>query len=134
MTLQINDEYLETIFKTKFNSDKNLFIQAIKELSQNIHQLEKIEYNLLKAYESGDLSIGQIAKILNTNEEEVLSLMAKNNIYLADEDYDFSRDKKTMPKYLTQDEALEALHQAWVESGSIPFKQARDEYLTKKYE
>jgi len=59
-----------------------------------------IEYNLLKAYDRGELSIGQVATILNLSKVEVIELLEKYDIpyvrvdseYLDQEFSAFERD------------------------------------------
>ena len=76
-TIKIDDAFITTLLETKFYNDKNRFIDAIKELFQVKSKLEAQEYNLLKAYERGELSIGQVAVILNMSKSEVLELLKK---------------------------------------------------------
>lgn len=86
MTVQIDDSYITTVFETKFHSDKTQLVNAIKEMFQKQSRLETQEYNLLKAYETGDLSIGQISNILNISKNETMELLEKYNIPLVDVD------------------------------------------------
>jgi len=58
-TIQIEDSFISTLLKTK---------------------LEIQEYNLLKAYDRGELSIGQVATILNLPKVEVMELLEKYDI------------------------------------------------------
>ncbi len=75
-----HDQYISTILKTKFHDDKNKFIEAIKILLQKDDELETREYNLLKAYNEGELSIGQVAKFLNISKSETMELLKKYDI------------------------------------------------------
>ncbi len=79
-TIQIQDSFITTLLETKFYNDKNKFIEAIKELFQTKSKLETQEYNLLKAYDRGDLSLGQVANILNISKSETMELLKKYNI------------------------------------------------------
>jgi predicted HTH domain antitoxin len=80
MTIQIKDPFITTLFKTNFYSDTSKFIEAIKELFQTKVKLEEQEYNLLKAYDRGELSLGQIATILNLSKVDTMELLQKYNI------------------------------------------------------
>ncbi len=87
--VEIKDPYIATIFETKFYNDKDKFISAIKELFEIKSKLEMQEYNLLKAYERGELSLGQVANILNISKSETLELLKKYDISFVniDEEY-----------------------------------------------
>jgi len=76
-TIQIQDSFIATILETKFYNDKNRFIEAIKELFQTKSKLEAQEYNLLKAYDRGEL---QVANILNISKSDTMELLKKYNI------------------------------------------------------
>ncbi len=65
--LQTQDAYIMTIFETQFHNDSSKFFDAVKNLFKTENKAQQQEYNLLKAYQEGDLSIGQIAKILDVN-------------------------------------------------------------------
>lgn len=88
-TLQFQDPYIITLLETQFHNDKTKFIEAIKEFFQNKTKVETYEYNLLKAYDRGELSIGQIATILNLSKLEVMELLEKYDIPFVrvDEEY-----------------------------------------------
>ena len=88
-TIQIEDSFIQTLFETKFYNDKNRFIEAIKELFQNKSKLERQEYNLLKAYDRGELSLGQIADILSISKSEAIDLLKKYNIPYVRVDSDY---------------------------------------------
>jgi len=77
-----------TIF-TKFHNDKSKFFDAVKNLFKTENKAEQQEYNLLRAYQEGDLSIGQVAKILDSTKFEVMELLEKYNIpfITVDEEY-----------------------------------------------
>ena len=79
-TIQIQDSFMINLLETKFYNDKAKFIEAIKELFQKKSKLEIQEYNLLKAYDRGELSIGQIGMILNISKSEVMELLKKYDI------------------------------------------------------
>lgn len=78
--LQTNDKYIETILKTKFYNDEHKFIEAVKKLFQKDDEFKTREYNLLKAYQEGELSIGQIAKYLNISKSETMELLKRYEI------------------------------------------------------
>jgi predicted HTH domain antitoxin len=80
MTIQIKDPFITTLFKTNFYSDTSKFIEAIKELFQTKVKLEEQEYNLLKAYDRGELSLGQVATILNLSKVDTMELLQKYDI------------------------------------------------------
>ncbi len=79
-TIQIQDSFITTLLETKFYNDKNKFIEAIKELFQTKSKLETEEYNLLKAYDRGELSLGQVANILNISKSDAMELLNKYDI------------------------------------------------------
>ena len=87
--LQTQDAYIMTIFETQFHNDSSKFFDAVKNLFKTENKAQQQEYNLLKAYQEGDLSIGQIAKILDVNKLEVMALLEKYNIpfITVDEEY-----------------------------------------------
>jgi hypothetical protein len=84
-----NDPVIETIIQTKFHNDTTKFLEAVKEFFQKDSKAETYEYNLLKAYDRGELSIGQIANILNLDKLEVMELLEKYDIAFVrvDEEY-----------------------------------------------
>jgi len=84
MTIQIQDPFITTLFKTNFYNDTSKFVEAIKELFQTKAKLETQEYNLLKAYDRGELSLGQVATILNLSKEETMELLQKYDIVISD--------------------------------------------------
>ncbi len=79
-TIQIEDSFITTLFETKFYNDKVKFVEAIKELFKNKSKLETHEYNLLKAYDRGELSLGQVAEILSISKSEVMDFLKKYDI------------------------------------------------------
>ena len=83
------DPSILDILETRFYNDKEKFVEAIKEMFQIKNRLERQEYNLLKAYDRGELSIGQIATILNLSKYEVMELLEKYDIPFirVDEEY-----------------------------------------------
>ncbi len=87
--LQTHDSYIMTIFEIKFHNDTSKFFDAVKNLFQSQSKAEQQEYNLLKAYQEGDLSVGQVAKILNVTKFEVMELLEKYDIpfITANEEY-----------------------------------------------
>ena len=80
MTIKIQDPFITTLFKTNFYNDTNKFIEAIKELFQTKSKLEAQEYNLLKAYDRGELSLGQVANILSLSKSDTMELLKKYDI------------------------------------------------------
>lgn len=74
------DPSILEILETRFYNDKEKFVEAIKEMFQIKNRLERQEYNLLKAYDRGELSIGQIGTILNLSKYEVMELLEKYDI------------------------------------------------------
>lgn len=87
--IQINDSYISTVFETQFHNDKDKFIQAVKSLFQSKSKVETQEYNLLKAYSVGDLSIGQVSSILNISKNETINLLQKYDIPVIEIDKDY---------------------------------------------
>jgi len=83
------DPSILNILETKFYNDTEKFVEAIKEMFQIKSKLERQEYNLLKAYDRGELSIGQIGTILNLSKYEVMELLEKYDIPFirVDEEY-----------------------------------------------
>ena len=51
-----------------------------KELFQTKSKLEAQEYNLLQAYDRGELSLGQVANILNISKTKIMELLKKYDI------------------------------------------------------
>ena len=88
-TIQIQDSFITTLLETKFYNDKNKFIEAIKELFQSNSKLETQEYNLLKAYDRGELSLGQVANILNISKSETMELLKKYDIPFVRDDSEY---------------------------------------------
>lgn len=78
--LQTQDPVILTILETKFHNDKQKFFDAVKKLFQKSNELEMQEYNLLKACEKGELSIGQVSNILNISKIEAMDLLEKYDI------------------------------------------------------
>ncbi len=87
--LQTNDQYIATILKTKFYNDENKFIEAVKMLFQKDDEFKTREYNLLKAYHDGELSIGQVAKYLNISKSETMELLKKYDIPFIEVDKEY---------------------------------------------
>jgi len=83
------DPSILKILETKFYNDTEKFIEAIKEMFQIKNRLDRQEYNLLKAYDRGELTIGQIGTILNLSKYEVMELLEKYDIPFirVDEEY-----------------------------------------------
>ncbi len=83
------DPSIVKILETKFYNDTEKFIEAIKEMFQIKNRLDRQEYNLLKAYDRGELTIGQIGTILNLSKYEVMELLEKYDIPFirVDEEY-----------------------------------------------
>ena len=87
--LQTKDSYIMTIFETQFHNDTSKFFDAVKNLFKTENKAQQQEYNLLKAYQEGDLSVGQVAKILDLTKSEVMDLLEKYDIpfITVDEEY-----------------------------------------------
>jgi len=83
------DPSILNILETRFYNDKEKFVEAIKDMFQTKTKLETQEYNLLKSYDRGELSIGQIGTILNLSKYEVMGLLEKYDIPFirVDEEY-----------------------------------------------
>jgi len=79
-TFKTQDSFIVTLLESKFHNDKSKFLEAIKELFQKDFKAETREYNLLKAYDIGELSIGQVSKFLNISKSETMELLAKYDI------------------------------------------------------
>ncbi|HFU74650.1 MAG TPA: hypothetical protein ENK66_00235 [Arcobacter sp.] len=79
-SIQIQDTFITMLLETKFYNDKAKFVEAVKELFQTKSKLESQEYNLLKAYEKGELSLGQVANILNLSKVETVELLKQYDI------------------------------------------------------
>jgi len=79
-TIQIQDSFITTLLETKFHNDTTKLIAMIKELFQTKSKLEAQEYNLLKAYDRGELSLGQVSNILNLSKVETMELLGKYDI------------------------------------------------------
>ncbi len=88
-SIQIRDPFITTLIETQFHNDKDKFIEMIKGLFTRQTKIETYEYNLLKAYSHGELSLGQVATILDLTKLEVMDLLEKYDIpYVeADEEY-----------------------------------------------
>jgi hypothetical protein len=83
------DPSILNILEIRFHNDKEKFVEAIKDMFQIKTKLETQEYNLLKSYDRGELSIGQIGIILNLSKYEVMELLEKYDIPFirVDEEY-----------------------------------------------
>ncbi|MBS9782438.1 MAG: hypothetical protein KGV43_01385 [Arcobacter sp.] len=100
--VKINDPWFENIYTTEFNANPMEFISKFKTLLIQERRKEQKTIALLQKYKNSELSLGNIAEKLNTDKEELLSLMKKYDFYLVDEDYDLSQDEKTINKYLAK--------------------------------
>ncbi len=89
MTVQIQDSYIVTLFETKFHKNKLEFVDAIKTLFASQTKAEQYEYGLLKAYEKGDLSIGQVADILSLSKKQTLDLLEKYKLGFVNVDSEY---------------------------------------------
>lgn len=89
MTLQINDSYINTLFETKFHKNQMELVSEIKKLFQNQSRAEQYEYSILKAYEKGDLSIGQVSEILGVSKNETMDLLKKYNVAFINVDTEY---------------------------------------------
>lgn len=93
MTIEINDSYINTLYETKFHKNQKELINTIKKLLQSQSKAEQYEYGLLKAYEKGDLSIGQVAQILSLSKSETMDLLKKYDIAFIDADRKYLEDE-----------------------------------------
>ena len=98
MTVQINDPWLEGIFKHEFNANPTALIETFKSLLSEKKERERRTAELLKYYAEARISTGEIARRLNLTRDEVLSLLQQNKIALVD--YDFAEDEATLSKYV----------------------------------
>ena len=87
--LQTQDPFIQTIFKTQFFNDTNKFFEKVKTLFTIESKLKSQEYRLLKAYEDGTLSIGQIGKILDLDKLEVMNLLEEYDIGFIEVDEEY---------------------------------------------
>jgi len=78
--LQIENPYIATVLETRFHNDKTRLIKAIADLFKTKSKIETQEYNLLKAYDNGELSIGQVTKYLGISKSETMELLEKYDI------------------------------------------------------
>ena len=98
MSVEINDPWFESVYKSEFDANPVKFLETFKILLSEKHSREKKIVNLLQRYSESKISVGKIAEKLNLDREEVWALMKKHHIYLVD--YDFVEDDKTLSKYL----------------------------------
>lgn len=89
MTINIQDSYINMLFETKFHKNKLALEDEIKKLFKKQSRAEQYEYGLLKSYEKGDLSIGQVSTILNVSKNETLDLLKKYNIAFVNVDKEY---------------------------------------------
>ncbi len=98
-TIKIDDPWLENLYHKEFGANPAKFIETIKTLLAEKHKKEKKAISLLKQYKDSKISIGKIAENLNIEKEEVLSLLAQNNIDFVD--YNLTEEKKNVDAFLS---------------------------------
>ncbi len=90
LTLQLNDSFIEQKFEMDFHNNTKYFIQTIKSFLQ---KKDNIEFNLLKAYSRGELSSGQVARILDISKYDVLELMERYDIAYINVDDEYLKEE-----------------------------------------
>ena len=100
MTIQINDPWFESLFRTEFDANSTKFLETIKSLLIEKNQREKQVVALLNQYKNAEISIGKIAENLNISREEVLELLSKHNIDFVD--YSWEKDQKNVNAFLSE--------------------------------
>lgn len=66
--------------------------------SSNLIEQGLVHWLAIKAFESGDLTLGQLAKALNKTKSEMLDTLDKLSINIAD--YDLAEDLETVEKLM----------------------------------
>ena len=100
MTIQINDPWFESLFRTEFGANSTKFLETIKSLLIEKNQREKRIVALLNQYKNAEISIGKIAENLNISREEVLELLSKHNIDFVD--YSWEKEQKNVNAFLSE--------------------------------
>ncbi len=100
MTIQINDPWFESLFRTEFDANSTKFLETIKSLLIEKNQREKRVVALLNQYKNSEISIGKIAENLNISREEVLELLSKHNIDFVD--YSWEKEQKNVNAFLSE--------------------------------
>lgn len=62
--------------------------------SSHLIEQDLVDWLAIKAFESGDLTLGQLAKTLNKTKSEMLDILAQLGISIAD--YDLAEDLETV--------------------------------------
>jgi len=100
MTIQINDPWFESLYRTEFNANSKKFIETIKSLLIEKNQREKRIIALLKQYKNSQISIGKIAENLNISREDVLKLLSEHHIDFVD--YSWKEEQKNINDFLSE--------------------------------
>ena len=100
MTIQINDPWFESLFRTEFGANSTKFLETIKSLLIEKNQRDKRVVALLNQYKNAEISIGKIAENLNISREEVLELLSKHNIDFVD--YSWEKEQKNVNAFLSE--------------------------------
>ena len=100
MTIQINDPWFESLFRTEFGANSTKFLETIKSLLIEKNQRDKRIVTLLNQYKNTEISIGKIAENLNISREEVLELLSKHNIDFVD--YSWEKEQKNVNAFLAE--------------------------------
>ncbi len=100
MTIQINDPWFESLYRTEFGANSTKFLETIKSLLIEKNQREKRVVALLNQYKNAEISIGKIAENLNISREEVLELLSKYNIDFVD--YSWEEEQKNVNAFLSE--------------------------------
>ena len=100
MTIQINDPWFESLYRTEFGANPTKFLETIKSLLIEKNQREKRVVALLNQYKNAEISIGKIAENLNIDREEVLELLSKHNIDFVD--YSREKEQKNVNAFLSE--------------------------------
>ena len=100
MTININDPWFENLYNREFEANASKFIEEIKTLFIDKYQREKKIVSLLNQYQKSNISIGEIAKKLYIDKEEVLSLFDKYNIDFVD--YDMEEERGNIDDFILE--------------------------------
>jgi len=99
-TIQINDPWFESLYRTEFEANSSKFLETVKQLLTEKKQREKKIVSLLQQYKDAKISIGKIAENLAIDREEVLSLLSKHNIDFVD--YSWDEEQKNVDSFLAE--------------------------------
>jgi len=99
-TIQINDPWFESLYKSEFGANPTKLIETVKALLTEKNQREKKIITLLQQYQDAEISIGKIAENLNLDREEVLALLEKYDMDLVD--YSWKEEQKNVDAFLDE--------------------------------